>query len=232
MIRQITQTTALLWVRNLSKTCTGMRMSCAYACYGVTSAACRFYLVDETGALMIHGQSALFCGAPGCEEELSAFLSVSQVTSFESESILLPDWTPVPKLLMHKEESETTTKVDTMPDLWKLKQSGLLNAADADGFYADACTRTNKGFGKVHAIQQEGQYIAMAYAQCITQEAVYLTAVKTLPAFRKQGYAAKLLGSFQKPSYLLCETQMRHFYEKQNFTLVHPVCAFKKEEAK
>ena len=235
MICEVTTKNALQLIRSLDKTtCTGLRIAAAYACYGTGSDVCRFYWVENSGALMVQGQNALFSGRLPDADELSSFLRFLHVKSFQSENTLLPDWQPSPQLLMKLEQPvppKAAWTIDETPNLWQLSQSGLLGSADSEAWYADACLRVNKGFAAVRAVHHENAWIAMAEAQCITPNGVYLTAVATADAHRKKGCASSLLASFAQSFdgvsiYLLCKPSLRKFYEKRGFALVHPVCEY------
>ncbi len=235
MICEVTTKNALQFIRSLDKnTCTGLRIATAYACYGQGSDACRFYCLNDSGALMVQGQNALFSGSLPDADELSSFLHFLHVKSFQSENTLLPDWQPSPLLLMALKNEippKAAWEIEEAPGLWQLAQSGLFGAADPEAWYADACMRVNKGFAAVRAVKLDGVYIAAAMAHCIAPNGVYLTAVATADAHRKKGCASSLLASFAQsfagvPVYLLCKPSLRKFYEKRGFALVHPVCEY------
>lgn len=137
-------------------------MRAAYRCYGAEHANCTFYFAAHAeeapphGVLCVQGRSALYSGAMHDADELESFLGFLQVKSFKSNSMLLPNWKPVPQYLMHLSAGGAVhvcaASVDEHPDLWALAHSGVLTDIDPDAWYADACSRTNKAIADVRAI--------------------------------------------------------------------------------
>ena len=232
-----------------------LRMRAAYRAYGLEHASCRFYLVSDGGgaplaALCLLGQSALYSGALGDAEELAAFLHFAGVCSFTSESMLLPQWKAVPQLLMRLAPQAApdvfAVPVEDKPNLWALAHSGLFAGAEPDAWYADACTRVNKGLADIRAVptaalfgaaaaEQDGPYAAAAGFYCIEDGAVYLNAVATQEKYRGCGCACTLISTLAAsyPSSevsLLCAPPLRRFYEQLGFVLARPVCVFEAPE--
>lgn len=232
MIKKLEACDALRFVKCLGSSCTAMRIKTAYACYGLSSPMCGFYLVDNSAAFAVMGKSVLHCGDKIADiDELTAFLEAIGAQSFISENMLLQTWTPAPRLLMRCTKAMPrieNIEIEENPDLWALSKT--VEGVDTDEWYSDACTRKNKTHAAVRAVKQNGEYVALVYAQCIAPDGIYLTSVQTLPKHRKKGYAKALLSSFcnGETVYLICKPEMRHFYEKCGFSLAIPICEYVK----
>ncbi|MEG0769527.1 MAG: hypothetical protein RSG59_06345 [Ruthenibacterium sp.] len=240
-------------------------MRAAYRCYGTQHTNAAFYFVsvqtadkaDEKsrasdgqavpsagkasdGLLYVQGRSALYAGPIQDAQELEAFLQLLQIKTFQSNSMLLPDWADMPRYLMHLPAGTlpdvTAAAVDEHPSLWNLAHSGVLADIDPDAWYADACARVNHGVADIRAVAMPDaagalQYAATAGAYAIDTQSVFLTAVATKPEYRGRGFACTILSSLarsyaDKDAYLLCAPQRRSFYEQLGFVLARPVCEY------
>ena len=212
----------------------GMRMASTLRCYGLQSDVCRFYLIDNTAALMTQGSFALLCGVAQDVEEVEQFLHFAHIEAFQSNLTMLHTWRIEPKLLMRFTgcaQPRCAAEVDVQPNLWQLAQSGLLPQAQAEIWYADTCVRVNKGEADVFAVRSAEGYAAMAGVYCKGPYSVYLSAVATQEAHRKQGFAATLVHALccvyeENTIYLLCAPAMRKFYERLGFVLALPFCEY------
>lgn len=219
--------------------CTGARIAAALDAWGLDAKGCAFYRVDDTGALLVQGASALLCGAAGDTAELEAFLAACGAKSFLSERVFLDGWRALPRLLMgrraERADGQETPPLpagcETRPDLWALAHSGLIGA-EPDAYYADVRRKVNAKRAAVWAVRgADGAYIATAGVYALTGTDAYLSAVATRADMRGRGLASALVDGLcaalaPRRIYLLCATGMRAFYEKRGFSLVTPICEF------
>lgn len=204
--------------------CAGLRMEAAYNC---SAAGC--YL-SENGALLLRGSSLLLCGDAPNTEELETFCAFAGVSELEGAPDLLPGFRRTHLLQMEYAEQSVPSQpqlsgaeIDEVPNLWQLASARLLQVPTED-WYADACARRNRGLAEIYAVQAQGYYVATAGIYALRENAAYLTAVATDPAHRCRGFARALLDklatfSTGRTLTLLCEPELRPFYERAGYRL-------------
>lgn len=196
----------------------------------------RFYLCDESGALLLRGGGGLLCGEAD-DEELSGMLGFGGIDSLKTDGMVPFGW--------HAEETLRIMVLREIPaaralpggaafceepsmrqvmDL--LQHEGLLGTA-ADNFYSEACTKRSRGLARVWTVNIGGMPAATAGAYAVTPREAYLSAVLTLPEHREQGLAsalvahaaAELAQSGRRVS-LLCREALVPFYARIGFETV------------
>lgn len=204
--------------------CAGLRIEAAYQC-----AAAGCYLAPN-GALLLRGNSLLLCGEPPEMEELEAFCAFAGVSELEGAPDLLPSFRRHRLLQMELAapaqpalSTLAAAKIDEQPNLWQLAFAGLLQVRPED-WYAEACARRNRGLAQIYAVQTEGCYAATAGIYAMRPNAAYLTAVATAPAYQGRGFARALLDKLAefcagRTLTLLCEPELRLFYERAGYVL-------------
>lgn len=226
----------------------GGRIATAFDCWGEHPRACGFYRAGRSAALLVQGGGALLCGRQEAAEaeELAAFLRFAGVERLCSRGICPPGWQQRALVEMELRQPPAAdgaagpdpflpqgAHLERQPSLWRLRESGLLEGADPDGWYADACARRARGLALIWTVERDGVPLSTAGLYSLRPDGAYLTAVATRPGARGHGYAAALVLGLSRtcggrPVRLLCGEPLRGFYEKLGFaasgTAVEAVC--------
>ena len=222
MIRRITEYEPLLEQWSKAVGCLSVRLAAAWECCGGHAPDCAFYAVDDAAVLMVHGAGALLCGEVSDLAEIHMFLRMSGALTLlgakpmqGAQKRLSMRWKGTgEKPLLPKE-------ICTEPSLWRLSQSGLLNA-DPQAYYADVCRRVNRGAALIYTCERDGTAHATAGAYAITESGAYLSGVATREAQRCRGYASALVMALctalsPREIYLICKPPLAAFYERLGF---------------
>ena len=196
----------------------------------------RFYLCDESGALMLRGAGGLLCGEAD-DEELAGMLGFGGIESLKTDGMVPFGW--------HTEETLCIMTLQALPAarqlpsgavlceapsmrqvLDLLKYEGILGTA-ADNFYSEACTKRARGMARVWTVNIGGIPVATAGAYAITPREAYLSTVLTLPDHRGGGFASTLvahaaaeLAQSGRTVSLLCRQELEPFYSRLGFETV------------
>lgn len=227
MIRRITTCESLLERWSKAAGCLSVRLAAAWECYGGDAPDCAFYAVDDAAVLMVHGAGALLCGNVPDLAEIQTFLRMSGAVTLlcaetayaEPEKRLSMRWSGLVQAGKRLLPPETCTA----PSLWRLSQSGLLDA-DPQAYYADVCRRANRGAALIYTCERDGVAYATAGAYAITENGAYLSGVATRKADRGRGCASALVTALcdalsPREIYLICKPQLAAFYERLGFEI-------------
>lgn len=196
----------------------------------------RFYICDESGALLLRGGGGLLCGEAD-DEELAGMLGFGGVEFLKTDGMVpfgwrveetlrimvlrrLPASPPLPGGAALCKEPSMRQVMDL------LRHDGLLGTA-ADNFYSEACTKRARGLARVWTVNIDGMPVATAGAYAVTPREAYLSAVLTLPEYRGQGLAGALvahaaaeLAQSGRAVSLLCREALVPFYARLGFETV------------
>ena len=222
----------------------GTRIAALYTAYGDAFKGVSFRQQREGGEILASlsicdGAAVLSAGQNADFDELAQYLR------FTGFSTLLCEKTVRERLKIRSEkcgfvvrcdESATTFPPNTVTDGHRdFSYRAVYDILGVCGFgvgnycewLADISIRCRRGAAKTLAVCENGRFVSTASALYITDTAVLLGAVGTLPKMRGRGYAGKLVcalahenTSKNRRVELLCETKRLSFYEQNGFYTV------------
>lgn len=233
MIRRMTEYEPLLERWSKAAGCLSVRVAAAWECYGGDAPDCAFYAVDDTALLMVHGAGALLCGEVSDLQEIKTFLRMSGAATLLCEAIAAQE-SAKKRLSMRwngkVEKCLQPAEFCAAPSLWRLSQSGLLDA-DPQAYYADVCRRVNRGAALVYTCERDGAAYATAGAYAVTERAAYLSGVAAQETHRRQGCASALVTALcaalsPREVYLICKPPLAAFYGRIGFEIDQELMEF------
>lgn len=192
----------------------------------------QFYLLDDKAVLLLRGGFAMLYGAVTNTAELQSFLEFQNVSCVQSIQWIpqgfeaREQWILRCQLVPEVPQPQGYV-LDEEPVLYRAAQNCItqdVTSTPPDEWAAMACARRNKCGGKMLALKKENDYAALAGLFAQTEKQVYLAGVVTAPAHRGRGCASYLVslaareGQAQgKNVFLVCESELRPFYERLGF---------------
>ncbi len=197
------------------------RIATCYRGYGTGYGFCRFYTTDNA-LLMHYNSSVTVCGS--VDEEVIGFIHMLKPATIETQE-------PVPLDGYIQREMAVLSGCITNAPMCIPANENVYRAAeiiaqvfgeDFSAVYTDLSHRVRHGVTDVYT-ESRG---ALA-ADRLTDTIVYVSAVATLPEYRRQGVAAGLMSALVgKQVMLCCERELIPFYERMGFSVTGTVWAY------